>query len=175
MLRAYTLDIVGGWSDMLPLVEFSYNNSFQASIGMAPYEALYCRPCWSLRSWLEAGERGVLGPEIVQETSEKIGSIRERLLMAQSWQKSYADQRRRPLKFNVGDFVFLKVSPKKGIMRFGKKGKLAPRFIGPFEVLEKIGVVASRLALPPQLSLVHDVFHVSMLRKYYPDPSHVIQ
>ena len=111
----------------------------------------------------------------MQETSEKIGLIRERLLMAQSRQKSYADQRRRPLEFNVGDFVFLKVSPKKGIVRFGKKGKLAPRFIGPFEILEKIGVVAYRLALPPQLSLVHDVFHISMLRKYYPDPSHVIQ
>ena len=74
----------------------------------------------------------------------------------------------------VSDFVFLKVSPKKGIVRFGKKGKLAPRFIGTFEVLERIGVVAYQLALPPQLSLVHDVFHVSMLRKYYPDPSHVI-
>ena len=92
--------------------------------------------------------------------------IRERLLSAQSRQKSYADQRRRPMEFVVGDFVFLKVSLKKGIMRFGKKGKLAPRFIGPFEVLQQIDKVAYRLALPPQLSLVHDVFHVCMLRKY---------
>ena len=96
---------------------------------------MYGRPCRSPSCWLEAGERGVLGPEIVQETSEKIGLIRERLLLAQSRQKSYADQRRRPLEFEVGDFVFLKVSPKKGIMGFGKKGTLAPRFIGPFEVL----------------------------------------
>ena len=94
--------------------------------------------------------------------------------MEQSRQKSYADQRRRPLEFMVGDFVFLKVSPKKGIVRFGKKGMLVSRFIGPFEFLERIGVVAYRLTLPPQLSLVHDVFHVSMLRKYYPYPSHVI-
>ena len=101
----------------------------------------------------------------MQETSEKIHLIRERLLMAQSTQKSYADQRRRPLEFMVGDFVFLKVSPKKGFVRFGKKGKLVPRFIGPLEILERIGVVAYRLALPPQLSLVHDLFHVSMLRK----------
>ena len=93
MLLACTLDFSGGWSDLLHLIEFSYNNSFQASIGMAPYEALYGRPCRSPSCWLEAGERGVLGPEIVQETSEKIGLIRERLLMAQSRQKSYADQR----------------------------------------------------------------------------------
>ena len=93
MLRACTLDFSSGWSDLLPLIEFSYNNSFQESIGMAPYEALYGRPCRSPSCWLEAGERGVLGPKIVQETSEKIGLIRERLLSTQSRQKSYADQR----------------------------------------------------------------------------------
>ena len=124
---------------------------------------------------MEAGERGLLGPEIVQEISEKIKLIRERLLVAQSRQKSYADQRRRPLEFAEGDFMFLKVSPKKGIVRFGKKGKLAPRFVGPFKVVQRIGEVAYRLALPLQLSLVHDIFHVSMLRKYHPEPCHVIQ
>ena len=96
------------------------------------------------------------------------------MLTAQSRQKSYADTRRRDLKFEVGDKVFLKVSPMKGVMRFGKKGKLSPRFVGPFEVLERIGVVAYRLALPPSLSAVHNVFHVSMLRKYISDPSHVL-
>ena len=109
---------------------------------MSPYEALYGRPCRSPSCWLEAGERGVLGPEIVQETSEKIHLIKERLLMAQSRRKSYVGQRWRPLEFAVGDFVFLKVSPKKGIVRFGKIGKFALRFIGPFEVLKRIGVVA---------------------------------
>ena len=95
--------------------------------------------------------------------------------IAQSRQKSYADRRRRPLEFQVGDLVFLKVAPTKGVMRFGKKGKLSPRYIGPFEILEKIGKVAYKLALPSELSTVHNVFHVSMLRKYISDPSHVLE
>ncbi|KAL5555163.1 hypothetical protein UlMin_037399 [Ulmus minor] len=94
---------------------------------------------------------------------------------AQSRQKSYADRRRRPLEFQVGDLVFLKVAPMKGVMRFGKKGKLSPRYIGPFEILERIGKVAYKLALPSELSTVHNVFHVSMLRKYISDPSHVLK
>ncbi|KAL5569900.1 hypothetical protein UlMin_026475 [Ulmus minor] len=94
---------------------------------------------------------------------------------AQSRQKSYANKRKRPLEFQVGDSVFLKVAPMKGVMLFGKKGKLSPRYIGPFEILERIGKVAYRLALPPELSLVHNVFHVSMLQKYVPDPSHVLE
>ncbi|KAL5564595.1 hypothetical protein UlMin_027759 [Ulmus minor] len=94
---------------------------------------------------------------------------------AQSHQKSYADRRRRPLEFQVGDSIFLKVAPMKGVMRFGKKGKLSPRYIRPFEILERIGKVTYRLALPPELSVVHNVFHVSMLRKYILDPSHVLE
>ena len=100
--------------------------------------------------------------------------IRQRLLTAQSRQKSYADRRHRPLEFQVGDWVFLKVSPTRGVVRFGKRGKLSPRFIGPFEVVQRIGECAYRLALPPSLSGVHDVFHVSMLRKYIIDPSHML-
>ena len=111
---------------------------------------------------------------IVRETTETIKRIKQRLETAQSRQKSYADQRRRPLEFEVGDFVFLKVSPWKGVMRFGKKGKLAPRFVGPFEITHRVGKLSYRLDLPPNLSNVHPVFHVSMLRKYEPDPSHVI-
>ena len=147
------------------LVEFAYNNSYQTSIGMAPYEALYGRPCRSPLCWVETGETALLGPDLVQETTEKIKSVQQRLVTAQSRQKSYADNRRRPLEFQVGDHVFLKVQPRRGIVRFGQKGKLAPRFIGPFEILQRIGEVAYRLALPPQLSGVHNVFHVSMLRK----------
>ncbi|KAF5940606.1 hypothetical protein HYC85_021773 [Camellia sinensis] len=105
---------------------------------------------------------------------EKVALICKRLVTAQSRQKSYADRRRRPLSFEVGDHVFLKISPRRGLMRFGKSGKLSPRFIGPFEILERIWEIAYRLALPPQLSGVHDVFHISMLRKYEPDPSHVL-
>ncbi|XP_070015847.1 uncharacterized protein [Nicotiana sylvestris] len=141
MMRACVIDFGGNLDDHLPLIEFSYNNSYQASIGMAPYEALY-------------GRRS--------------------LKAAQSRQKSYSDKRHRELEFMVGDKVFLKVSPMKGVMRFGKKGKLRPRFIGPYEILEKKGNVAYKLALPVELSSVNPVFHVSMLRKYIHDESHII-
>ena len=100
--------------------------------------------------------------------------IQQRLLTAQSRQKSYADVRHRPFEFEVGDHVFLKVMPKRGVVRFGKRGKLSPRFIGPFEILERIGTVAYQLALPPSMLGVHEVFHVSMLRRYTPDPAHVV-
>nr|GEU62204.1 putative reverse transcriptase domain-containing protein [Tanacetum cinerariifolium] len=115
------------WDTHLPLVEFSYNNSYHASIKCAPFEALYGRKCRSLVIWTEVGESHRIGPEIVQETTEKIIQIKERLKTARSRQKSYADKRRKPLEFKVGDRVLLKVSPWKGVVRFGKKGKLAPR------------------------------------------------
>ncbi|GAB2284509.1 hypothetical protein Dimus_039673 [Dionaea muscipula] len=174
MLRACALDWRGNWDDHLPLMEFSYNNSFHSSIEMAPYEALYGRKCRSPSCWTEVGERQILGPELVDEASQKIAMIRERLATAQSRQKSYADHRRRDLEFQVGDKVFLKVSPWRGTIRFGQKGKLSPRFIGPFEILDRVGVVSYRLALPPSLAGVHNVFHVSMLRKYVHSPDHII-
>ena len=174
MLRACVLNFQGSWEEHLPLIEFAYNNSFHASIGMAPYEALYGRKCRSPLCWDEVGESRLVGPEIIQITTEKIRLIRERIQTAQSRQKSYADRRRRDLEFAVGDHVFLKVSPWKGITRFGHKGKLSPRYIGPFEILERVGLVAYRIALPPALSKIHNVFHVSSLRKYIPDPSHIL-
>ncbi|WKA04339.1 hypothetical protein VitviT2T_022388 [Vitis vinifera] len=174
MLRACVLDFGGNWADYLPLAEFAYNNSYQSSIGMAPYEALYGRPCRSPLCWIEMGESRLLGPEIVQETTEKIQLIKEKLKTAQDRQKSYADKRRRPLEFEEGDWVFVKVSSRRGIFRFGKKGKLAPRFVGPFQIDKRVGPVAYKLILPQQLSLVHDVFHVSMLRKCTPDPTWVV-
>ena len=124
--------------------------------------------------WTEVEESSIMGPDLIKDTSEKVSLIRQHLLMAQSRQKSYADVRRRPLEFEVGDHVFLKVMPKRGVVRFGKRGKLSSRFIGPFEILERIGTIAYRLALPPSLSGVHEVFHVSMLQKYTPDPAHVV-
>ena len=148
--------------------------SYQASIQMAPYEALYGRPCQSSICWTGMGERSIIGPDLIRDTSKKVNLIQKCLLMAQSRQKSYAERRRWPLEFEVGDHVFLKVMPKKGVVRFGKRGKLASRYIGPFEVLERVDTVAYRLALPPSLSGVHEVFHVSMLRKYTPDPTHVV-
>ena len=174
MLRACILDYKGSWKEYLPLVEFAYNNSYQVSIQMAPYEALYGRPCRSSICWAEVGESFITGPDLIRDTSEKVSLIRQRLLMAQSRQKSYTDIRRRPLKFEVGDNVFLKVTPKRGVVRFGKHGKLSPRFIGPFEILERVGTVAYRLALPPSMSSVHEVFHVSMLQRYTSDPAHVV-
>ncbi|KAL0540334.1 hypothetical protein IC582_024569 [Cucumis melo] len=174
MLRACALEFPGSWDSHLHLMEFAYNNSYQATIGMAPFEALYGRCCRSPVCWGEVGEQRLMGPELVQSTNEAIQKIRSRILTAQSRQKSYADVRRKDLEFEIGDKVFLKVAPMKGVLRFERKGKLSPRFVGPFEILERIGPVAYRLALPPSLSTVHDVFHVSMLRKYVPDPSHVV-
>ena len=141
---------------------------------MAPYEALYGRPCRSPICWIEVGESFITGPDLIRDTSEKVSLILQRLLKAQSRQKSYADVRRRLLEFEVGDRVFLKVMPKRGVVRFGKQGKLSPRFIGPFKILERVGTIAYRLALPPSMSGVHEVFHVSMLRRYTPDPAHVV-
>ena len=108
-------------------------------------------------------------------TYEKILIIRERLKIAQDRQKSYADTRRKELEFEVGDMVFLKVAPWKGVIRFQKKSKLNPRYIGPFRILERVRPVAYQLELPPDLERIHDVFHVSMLRKYIFDPSHVLE
>ncbi|XP_058002245.1 uncharacterized protein LOC131179418 [Hevea brasiliensis] len=128
--------------DQPPLVEFTYNNSYHSSIGMAPYKALYGRRCRSPLCWTEVGETKMHDLDLVQYTSKIVPRIRERLKTAFSRQKSYADPRRRDVDFAVGDYVFLKVSPMKGVMRFGKKGKLAPRYIGPFEIIDRVGAVA---------------------------------
>jgi hypothetical protein len=174
MLRACSLEWSGCWDEYICLVEFAYNNSWQASIQMAPFEALYGRKCRTPVCWNEVGEGLIAGPELVRITSEKVRIAREKLKEAQSRQKSYADKHRRLLEFKVGDRVFLKVSPWKGVRRFGLKGKLSPRYIGPFEILERVGEVSYRLALPPQLDHVHNVFHVSLLRGYQYHPLHVI-
>ena len=128
MLRACALDFRGSWDKHLPLVEFAYNNSFQATIQMAPYEALYGRKCRSPLHWDEVGEQDILGPDLVQKAVDKIQVVRQRMKAAQDRYKSYADQRRRPLEFEVGDHVFLRVSPTKGVYRFGVRGKLSPRY-----------------------------------------------
>ena len=120
------------------------------------------------------GESSITGPDLIRDTSEKVDLIRKRLVTSQSQQKSYTNRRRRPLEFEVGDQVFLKVMPKRGVVKFGKQGKLSTRYFRPFEILERVGVVAYRLALPPSLSSVHEVFHVSMLWRYTLDPDHVV-
>ncbi|KAJ9554217.1 hypothetical protein OSB04_018262 [Centaurea solstitialis] len=174
MLRSCVIDFGGNWDTHLPLVEFAYNNSYHSSIGMAPFEALYGRKCRTPTCWLEAGEKQFAGPEIIQETADKVKGIRERLRAAQDRQKSYADKKRRPIDFQVGDRVMLKVSPWKGIIRFGKRGKLSPRFLGPFTILEKIGQQAYRLELPPEMDGIHPTFHVCYLRKCLAEEESVI-
>ncbi|KAK6123664.1 hypothetical protein DH2020_042592 [Rehmannia glutinosa] len=180
MHRSCVLDFKGNWCKYLPLAEFAYNNSYQATIGMAPYEALYGRRCRSPIHWHEVGEKKQIESEhiektnFVQETTEAVKVIRKRIEIAQSRQKSYADVRRRPLEFSVGDFVFIKVSPMKGIMRFGKKGKLSPMYVRPYMIVERIGKVAYKLELPQEMASIHNVFHVSMLKKYVVDSSHVL-
>ena len=174
MLRSCVIDYEGSWDRHIPLVEFVYNNSFQSSIGMAPYEALYGRKCRTPLCWTELSEKKVIGPDLIQETEEKVKMIRERLKVSNDRQKSYADMKRKDIRYEIGEKLFLKVSPWKKVMRFGKRGKLSPRFIGPYEVIEKVGPVAYRLALPPELEKIHSVFHVSMLWRYRSDPSHVV-
>ena len=174
MLRACVLDHKGSWEEHLPLMEFAYNNSYQASIQMAPYEALYGRPCRTPVCWTEVGESSITGLNLIRDSFAKVSLIRQRLLTAQSRKKSYADVRRRPLEVEVGDHIFLKVMPKRGVVRFGKRGKLSPRFIGPLEILKRVGTVAYWLALPSSMLGVHKVFHASMLRRYTPDPAHVV-
>ncbi|GJW73495.1 putative reverse transcriptase domain-containing protein [Tanacetum coccineum] len=169
MLRACVIDFGNGWVRHLPLVEFSYNNSYHASIKAAPFEALYGRKCRSPVCWAEVGQVQLTGPEMVQETTEKVIQIKQRMQAAHDRQKSYADLKRKPMEFQVGDRVMLKVSPWKGVVRFGKRGKLNPRYVGPFKVLEKIGTVAYKLELPQELSRVHNTFHVSNLKKCYSD------
>ncbi|GJX79915.1 hypothetical protein Tco_0328064 [Tanacetum coccineum] len=118
----------------------------------------------------EVGEGQLIVPELVQETTKKISQIKDRLKAAHDYQKSYTDKRRKPLEFSVGDYVLLKVSPWKGVVRFGKKGKLAPRFVRPFEIIEKVCPVAYKLDLPEELDGVHDTFHESNLKKCLADP-----
>ncbi|GKF50004.1 putative reverse transcriptase domain-containing protein [Tanacetum coccineum] len=164
-----TLEDMFGWVNHLPLVEFSYNNRYHASIKVAPFEALYGRKCRSPICWAEVGEVQLTGPEIVQETTEKIVQIKQRMQATRDRQKSYADLKRKPMEFQVGDKVMLKVSPWKGVVHFGKRGKLNPRYVGPFKVLEKVGSVTYKLELPQELSRVHNKFHVSNLKKCHAD------
>nr|GEY87194.1 reverse transcriptase domain-containing protein [Tanacetum cinerariifolium] len=164
ILRACVIDFRKGWVKHLPLAELSYNNSYHTSIKVVPYEALYGRKCRSPVCWAEVGEAQLTGPEMIQETTEKIVLIKQRIQAAQDRQKSYADLKRKPMELEVGDRVMLKVSPWKGVVRFGKRGKLNPRYVRPFKVLAKVGDVAYRLELPQELSRVHHTFHVSNLK-----------
>ncbi|XP_073300498.1 uncharacterized protein [Primulina huaijiensis] len=153
--------IVDRLTKVAHFIPYSMNSTY---LTMAQLSPLY---------WDDVDRAVVTGPEMILEMEQKVKLIQQRLKAAQDRQAAYANKRRRPLEFQQGDRVFLKVSPFRGTVRFDMKGKLAPRYVGPYEILQRIGTLAYRLALPPSLSGIHDVFHVSMLRKYEPDPSHV--
>jgi hypothetical protein len=165
MLRACALHYGRSWDKSLSYAEFSYNDNYQESLKMAPFEMRYGCNCRAPLFWNETGERKVFRTNILQEAERQVCMVRENLHVAQSRQKSYTDHRRRELSFAVEDFVDLKVSPMRGLHHFKVRGNRAPRFIGPFKILQKRGEVAYQLELPPQLSDVHDVFHVSQLKK----------
>jgi hypothetical protein len=158
MLRACVLQDQSGWDKRLPYAEFSYNNRYHASLKMSPFQVLYGRSCRTLLQWDQPREKQVFGPDILLEAEEN-------LKIAQSRQQSYADTRRRELSFEVGDFVYLNVSPIRGVRRFRVKGKLAPRYIGLYQILARHREVAYQLSLPENLSVVHNVFHVSQSKK----------
>jgi hypothetical protein len=174
MLRACAIEYGKSWDKCLSLAEFAYNNNYQSSMKMAPFEALYGRRCRTPLNWSQPGERKIFGPDLVLEAKRKVKVIRKNLEAAQARQKSYHDKRRKPLQFEVGDYVYLKVSPTKGVQRFGIKGKLAPLYIGPYEIIEACGPVAYKLKLPPKMSAIHNVFHVSQLKKCIRLPTEVI-
>jgi hypothetical protein len=165
MLRVCALQYGRSWDKSLPYAEFSYNNSYQESLKMVLFEMLYGCRCRTSLFQNETGERKVFGSDILHEAEKQVRMVRENLRAVQLRQNSYADQRRRELSFEVEDFVYLKVSPMRGLHRFKIQGKLAPRFIGPFKILEKRGEVVYQLELLAQLSDVHDVFYVSQLKK----------
>jgi hypothetical protein len=175
MLRACVIHYGASWDKCLTLAEFSYNNSYQSSLQMAPFEALYSRRCRTPLSWSETGKRKIFGPDLVVEAEDKVKIIQANLKIAQSRQKSYADQRSKPLQFQVGDFVYLRVSPTNGVQRFSIKGKLAPRYVGPFEIFKIYGPVAYRIRLPSQLAAIHDVFHISQLKKCIKVPTEIVE
>jgi hypothetical protein len=153
------------WKDSLSFAEFSYNNRYHSSLKKAPFEVLYGRKCRTPLTWSEVGDRVIESSDFIKAAEEKILEVRENLRIAQSRQKSYADKRRQELNFDVGDHVYLKASPIRETCKFHVRGKLAPRYIGPYPVIKRIGIVAYKIKLPEQLSDVHNVFHVSQLRK----------
>jgi hypothetical protein len=174
MLRACAIDYGKNWDKYLSLAEFAYNNSYQSSLKMAHFEALYGTRCRTPLNWSQPGEREIFGPDLVKKAERKVKLTRKNLEAAQARQKSYHDKRRKPLQFEVGDFVYLKVSPIKGVQRFGIKGKLAPRYIGPYEIVEACGPMAYKLRLPSKMSAIHNVFHVSQLKKCVHLPTEVV-
>jgi hypothetical protein len=166
MLRSCVMEYSGSWDKNQQWAEFSCNNSYQESLKIAPFEALYGRQYCTPLNWIEPGEKAIFGLDIFVVAEAMVHRIQDKLKAAKLRQESYANKRRRPLQFVDGNHMYLKVLPMKGVKRFGVKGKLSPRYIGPFSIFEKCGKVAYKLELPPSLVGIHDIFHVSQLKKY---------
>jgi hypothetical protein len=173
ILGMYVMDKPSRWEDYLHLVEFAYNNGYHASLQMSPIEAIYGRKCNTLVNWDNPADRTVVGPKLLKEMEDQIVKIKQNLKVSQDRQKIYVDKNRTRREFKVGDRVFLKVKANRSSLKLGSCAKLAARFCGPFEILERIGTVAYMLALPASMT-VHNVFHVSLLKKYIPNANHVI-
>ena len=171
MLRACLIDIKRSWDNHLLLIKFAYNNSYYSSIQMAPYDVLHGRTCKFPVGWFEVGEVALIGPDSFLYAMEKVQLIRDRLKTAQSRQKSYVDVRIRELEFN---WIFLKVSPMKGVMRLRKKGKLNTKYVGPYKILKRVSKVEFELEFPAKLGAVHPFFHISLLKKCVGDPASIV-
>jgi hypothetical protein len=172
MLRACVISFGKKWEESLPYAEFSYNNNYQASLKMAPFEVLYGHKCRTPLNWSKTGERPLVGSDIIQHAEEQVRIVCENLKATQDRQKSNYDHKRWDYTYQPGNQAYLRVTPMKGTHCFGIKGKLAPRYIGPFRVLARRGQVAYKLELPPQFSHIHDVFHVSQLRRSFKESPH---
>jgi hypothetical protein len=168
------MEYPASWDKNLPWAEFSYNNNYQEILKMAPFKALYGRQCHTPLNWIEPGEEAIFGPDIIDEAEATVRHIQDNLKAAKSRQESYANKRCRPLQFEVGDHVYLKVLTMKDVKRFGVKEKLPPRYIRPFPILEKCRTVAYKMKLPPSLAGVHDIFHVLQLKKCLKAPVDVV-
>jgi len=149
LLRTCILDHLCAWDEVLPLIEFTYNNSFHASIGMTPYKALYGKRCRTPLCWYQDGEAMLVRSELLEQTTEKVRMVRDRMLASQSRQKAYVDRRRRPLEFAAGDHVFLRVTRTTGVRRALRSRKLSPKFLGPYQITRRIGPVAYEITFPP--------------------------
>jgi hypothetical protein len=174
MLRAYVIEHQRSWDKNLSWVEFSYNNNYKENLKMAPFEVLHERRCGTPINWIELREKVIFGPDLIEEAEAIVSCIQDNLKAAKSRQESYANKRCLPLEFEVGDHVYLRVSPMKDVKRFGMKGKMAPRYIKPFPILEKCGTMAYNLDLPPSLARSSRLFHVSQLNKCLKAPVDVV-
>jgi hypothetical protein len=173
MLRIHVMHQPKKWEDYVPLVEFAYNNDYQESLKMSPFEVLYGRACNTPISWRNPVNRITIGPDMLKEMEQQVIQIKQNLKVAQNRQKSYVNQKRTPREFKTGYHVYLRVRPRKSSVRMGDCAKLAPWYCGPFEVLDRVGPIAYRLAFPPTVK-AHNVIHVSLLKKYVHDYNHII-